>query len=285
MAQLSCFQTIRSRFASLTGAEQKIAQYILENGDRVVQMSVGELSKQTGAAKSAVIRCCKSLGFEGYPQLKLTLASELSKNEQLNYVPYIYPEDDPITIMKKVFSANVKALHDTADQITAETLEPVLELLGSARKIFLYGVGTSASMVLELKYRLILLGYSAFAFTDPATMKISTMNIDKRDVALGISHSGRTIATTEVLSLAKNNGAATICITSYPESPITKICRHSLVVCSDEVRYPVEAMSAKIAQLSLIYAMTTALSAREYEQTLDRAKKTRALIGTIRLEE
>ena len=45
-----------------------------------------------------------------------------------------------------------------------------------------------------------------------------------------------------------------------------------------------EAMSAKIAQLSLIYALTTALAARHYEDTVQRAKKTRTLIDSIRLE-
>ena len=285
MEQISCLRTIRSKYGRLTTAERKVADYILQNAEEVLNLSIGALADRTQTAKSAIIRCCKSLGFEGYTQLKQMLAAELSRNRQLNYAPYIYPEDSTGTIIDKVFSANVKALHDTAGHLNTEQLEQVLTLLQNARNIYLYGIGTSASMVTELQYRLMLLGYSAFAFTDPPTMKISTMNISSEDVAFGISYSGRTIATTEALDLARQAGARTVCITSYPDSPITNVCDFPIGVWSDEVQVPVEAMSAKIAQLSLIYALTTALSARHYDDTLQRAIRTRQLVDTIRLEE
>lgn len=278
-------QSIRNHYDMLTPAEQRIADYILAHSEAVTEMTTEQLAQASGAAKSAVIRCCQSLGFEGYTQLKRQLTVELSKNRQLNYVPYIYANDGTQTILEKVFSANVKALHDTLDHLDASVMEAVLDKLQSARQIFLYGVGTSASMVMELQYRLMLLGYSAFAMTDPGTMKISTMNISSGDVALAISYSGRTIATKQALSLAAQAGATTICITSYPQSPLALASQLPLCVYSDEVQYPVEAMSAKIAQLSLIYAMTTALSARTYEDTVLRAKRTRELINSIRQED
>ena len=91
--------------------------------------------------------------------------------------------------------------------------------------------------------------------------------------------------TSRLMLLAKETGAATVCITSFPDSPLAKLCSFPICIYPDEVQYPVEAMSAKIAQLSLIYALTTALSVRHYEDTVKRAKKTRALISAIRLEE
>ena len=278
-------QTIQNRYHQLTAAEKRIADYLLHHREEVVGLSIGELAENAQVAKSAVVRCCKSLGFEGYAQLKLALAAEYSKNKQLNYTPYIYHDDSPATVMEKVFSANVKALHDTAAALDHAVIHEVLNQLGQARQIYLYGIGTSASMVTELQYRLMQLGYAAFAFTDPGNMMVSTMNIDHRDVAFGISYSGRTIATTRTLELARTAGAKTICITNYPESPITKVCDLVIPVYCDEVQYPVEAMSAKIAQLSLIYALTTALSSKNRDETQQRAKRTRELINSIRMEE
>lgn len=285
MNSLSCLQTIRIRYDILTTTEKKIADYILLHQADIPEMSVGELADRSGTAKSAVIRCCKSLGFDGYTQLKLSLTAELSKHRQLNYAPYICPEDTPAQIIEKVFSANIKALHDTAEQLVQEQIEQILDLLANARHICLYGVGTSASMVTELQYRLMQLGYDAFAYTDPVSMRISTMNMDHRDVAIAISYRGQTAPTVHAMELAKETGAATVCITSFPDSPLAKLCSFPICIYPDEVQYPVEAMSAKIAQLSLIYALTTALSVRHYEDTVKRAKKTRALISAIRLEE
>ena len=284
MEPLSCISSIRSRYDTLTAAERRIADVILQNAEDVVQMSVESLAARAGTAKSAVIRCSRSLGFPGYAQLKLSLAAELSKNRQLGYTPYIYPDDTAGQIVEKVFSANVKALHDTLARLDASLVERVLAALHGARQIFLYGVGTSAGMVTELQYRLMQLGYPAFAFTDPGAMKVSTMNIDSRDVAFAISYSGRTIATTETMALAAQTGAATVCITSYPDSPLARLCEHCICVWCDEVRYPVEAMSAKLAQLSLIYALTTALSAKNSADAAARAARTRSLIESIRME-
>lgn len=285
MEHSTCLHAIQGMYDTLTGAERRVADQILQNGEAVTEWSISQLAQSAGVAKSAVVRCCKTLGFDGYVQLKLRLTAELSKNKQLNYVPYIYPQDGTSLILDKVFSANVKALHDTLAHLDTALVEDALDLLQQARQIFLYGVGTSASMVTELQYRLMLLGYTAFAFTDPGTMKISTMNIDSRDVAFAISYSGRTIATKQALQLAADAGASTICITSYPQSHIARAAQIPLCVYSDEVQYPVEAMSAKIAQLSLIYALTTALSARSYEDTAQRARRTRELINSIRQED
>ena len=282
---MNSIQLIRASYPSLTGTEKRIADFILQSGEQVVHMSIGQLAAQVQAAKSAVIRFCKSVGFDGYAQLKLSLAADLAKNKKLNYTPYIYPQDSDALIMEKVFSANVKALHDTAAALDLAAAEAIMDMLQHAGCIYLYGIGTSAGMVTELQYRLMQLGYNAFAFTDPPTMKVSTMNIRPGDAALAISHSGRTIATLEAITLAGEVGANTACITSYPGSPITKVCKESLCVYSDEVQYPVEAMAAKIAQLSLIYALTTALSARNYEETAQRNKRSRELINTIRTGE
>lgn len=285
MDSSSCIQAIQTRYHRLTAAEKRIADYLLANRETAIGMSIAELADRAQTAKSAVVRFCKSLGYDGYTQLKLAFATEHSKNKQLNYTPYIYPDDSPATVMEKVFSANVKALHDTAAILDPNVVHKVLEQLAQARQIYLYGIGTSASMVTELQYRLMQLGYTAFAFTDPVNMLVSTMNIDHRDVAFGISYSGRTIDTTSAMELARTAGAKTMCITNHPESPITKICDLTIPVYSDEVRYPVEAMSAKIAQLSLIYALTTALSSYHQEDTKLRAKRSRELINSIRVEE
>jgi len=281
----SCNQAIRQQYSSLTPAERKVADFILENGDKTVLMSIGELAEQTGVAKSAVVRCCQSLGFEGYSKLKIALSAELSKNKQLNYTPYIYPHDAVNSVLDKVFSANVKAIHDTAAQLDRDAVAKSLEIIRNAKNVYIYGIGTSGSVVADLQYRLMQMGYTAFAYSDPPTMKISTLNITKDDVVIGISYSGRTIATIDTLRLASASDAPIICITSYPDSPLTKVSDYAIVVGCDEIRYPVEAMSAKIAQLSLVYAMTIALSAMDYDQTVERSKKSHDLVNTVRLEE
>ncbi len=277
-----CLLTIKNQYASLTAAERVVADFILQNSKEVIHMPIDTFAAQAGTAKSAIIRCCKSLGFTGYSELKIALAMELSQHQKLNYIPYIHPDDQPGDILDKIFSANVKTLHDTAQKINRSTLSNIVELLDQACIIHLYAIGTSAGIAREFQYRLMQIGKTALCQGDVPTMKVSTMNIQEGDVAIGISHSGRTVATIETLKLAKRQGAKTICITSFPGSPITRAADLSLEIYSDEIDYPMEAISSRIAHWSVIDALTIALSARNYETAQERARQTKDLIDSIR---
>ena len=277
-----CLLAIKNKYDSFTKTEKKIADFVLKNSGRVVQMSVEELATLTNCAKSAVVRFCKSAGFKGYADLKLALAVELSKNKKMNFVPYIYPEDNAGDILDKVFSANVKTLHDTAQKIDRKALQSVVDLLAEARSVYIYGVGTSAVVVNDFQYRLMNLGYNAISFTDVTFMKVSSLNIKEGDAAIGISHSGRTIATVDALAHAKKNGAKTACITSFADSPIVKESDFPIEIFSDEIQYPVEATSARIAHFGVVDAIVIALSAKDYEKAYERSAKSRKLINSVR---
>ncbi len=285
MAPISCLQAIRARYGALTAAERLAADLILRDPEAVPKLSIAEFSKASGAAQSAVVRCCKSLGYEGYVAVKLALTAELSRNRQLNFAPYLSPEDAPGDILDKVFAANVKTLHDTAEHLDRNLLLEMVDRLDEAKNVYIYGVGTSSLLVREFSYRLMELGKPVSAFTDLVAMKISTMNAGPGDFAVGISHSGRTMATIQALELAGKAGAGTGCLTSFPGSPITAVCAVPLTICSDEIRYPMEAVSSRIAHLSLIDAVTMALSSRRYEAAVERARRVRELTDTIRYDE
>lgn len=282
MNQKKCLLTIKNHYAELTATEQAVADYILQNSQEVIHMPIATFAENAGVVKSAVIRCCKSLGFEGYSDMKIALAMDLSQNRKLNYNPYIDTDDDAGAILDKVFSSNVKTLHDTAEKIDRNVLRTTVNLLDGANVIYIYAIGTSAGIAQEFQYRLMQIGKTALCINDVPTMKVSSLNIKEGDVAIGISHSGRTIATIEALQAAKKQGAATLCITSYPGSKITENSDYSIEIYSDEIDYPMEAISARIAHLSVIDALTIAISAQNYETAQERAKVTHSLIDTIR---
>ncbi len=75
------------------------------------------------------------------------------------------------------------------------------------------------------------------------------------DVAIGISHSGRTAITVEGLRVAREKGALTIGISNYPRSPLREAS--SLFFCTSfpENRVKVAAISSKVAQMCILDAL------------------------------
>jgi len=282
MLSPSCLMQIRHKYDSLTPAEKKIGDFIQNNSSTVTQMTISQIAVTCNVAKSAVLRFCKSIGFSGYPALKLALSAELAQNAQFNFTPYIDPSDTSSSIFDKIFAANVKTLHTTAQNINRSTLEATIDAMDHAKCIYIYGVGTSAALCDDFQYRLTQIGKTAICFTDVPSMKVSTLNIQKNDFAIGISHSGRTIPTIDTLTLAREKKAVTACLTSFPHSPIVNICDLPICIYSDEVNYPMEALASRIAHISVMDAIVVALSSRNYEDAMQRAQYSRNYIETIR---
>lgn len=282
MENKGCLSAIKINYNKLTNKEKELADYILQNYEEVVSMPTAELAERAGVVKSVIVRMCRALGFSGYAEFKLMLSRETVRNEQLNFTPYIDKTDAPEQILGKIFAANVKTLHDTAEGINKEIFTGAVGAFANAENIYIYGIGTSAGVVCDFQYRLMQLGFTAFCFTDVANMKVSTLNITKNDVAIGISNSGRTIATVESLAYAREKGAKTVCLTSYPDSEITKQSDFPLVIKTDEIQYPIEAISARIAHISVLDSIAVSLSAMHYDAAVERSVKTRDLIDTVR---
>lgn len=282
MGEKRCLSTIKTEYDNLTKREKKLADYILQSYDLAAAMTTAELSERAGVVKSVIVRFCKSLGFSGYTEFRLALSRELARNEQFNFTPYIERDDTESEILDKIFAANVKTLHDTAAGLDREVLKKAVAALSDADRIYIYGIGTSAGIVCDFQYRLMQLGFTAFCFTDIANMKVSTMNVRANDAAIGISNSGRTVATVESLKLAKESGAKTICVTSYPNSEIVRASDYPIVIKTDEIQYPAEAISARIAHISVLDSIAIALSAKHYDEAAERSARTRDLVDTVR---
>lgn len=282
MSSKNCILTIKNKYALLTPAEKKTADYILENPEKTIKMSIASLAEKANVAESAVVRFSKTLGFSGYSELKISLAMELSKNRQLNYMPYIDGGDDASLILDKIFSAGVKTLHDTAEKFNRKALQNAVDVLACADTVYIYAVGTSAPFAEDFSVRLMQFGFRAICITDIVNMKLSTLNITENDAVVAISHSGRTKNTADALALAKQAGAKTVCITSSPYSEITRKSDLCLYVFSDEIDYPIEAVSSKVAYISILDTIAISMSAKNISKAKERFFKTHELVNTIR---
>jgi len=282
MEILSCLLEIQHRFDSLTPVEKRIARYIAENSSRVPMMPIDELAEKTGTGKSAVIRCCKSLGFEGYKELKFSLTMDVTRQDKSDYAGSIDADETAASIVNKIFSANIKTLQDTWHHLDVEVLGQVAQVISGADMCYIYGIGSSALIGADLQHRLFQLGYRSIAVTDVTTMKDSSLCVRKGDIAFALSNSGRTIATVEALRQAKENGATTVCLTGYANSPITRISDYVLCTTSSEFKYPAESIASRVARNAVIDALIVTLSTIDYSGSVEKMLRIREMLGDVK---
>ncbi|MBE5732970.1 MAG: MurR/RpiR family transcriptional regulator [Clostridiales bacterium] len=259
---------IHNKFKSLTATEQKIANYVLTNPSEVIRLTAKELAERCDSAPSAVIRFCKSLNVDGFSEFKIKLASEIgdTTKQDVSKLPSFSSSDSVGDVFAKVFTSGVNTLKDTLNMIDMKNAEMIAKVLKNANRLFLFGVGTSSVIVIDAQYRFSQLGLNVTGCTDALFMNVTAINMKEGDVAVGISHSGRTKAVVDALARAKEAGAITVAITSFQHAPLAQHADYSVCVFADEENYPVEAVSARMAHMCLIDAFTMTLATMEYDE-------------------
>ena len=193
-------------------------------------------------------------------------------------MPAFSQEDNGEMVFKKVFTSGMKALSDTLSIMNYDEIELICEKLSVAKRIFIFGVGTSSVIATDAAYRLSQVGLQAYAYTDVLFMNVAASNMQENDLAIGISHSGRTKAVVDAMRQAKHVGANTLAITSYSASILNKESEYAIVVYPDEENYPVEAVSARVAHLCVVDALMMTLATMKHKDFADHiASRNKAL--------
>lgn len=256
---VSSLARIRSRLPAFATAEQKVALWVLQHAEDVVQMSMAQVARECGVSDTTVLRFCRAAGFQGYTDMKLAIVQDMASPTQLVHDD-ISEDDDAMTIARKVFHSNIQALQDTLEVLDGEALVKAADMIAAARQILIIGVGTSGPIVQDMYHMFFRLGFNVRAQTDSYLQLMEAALVSEGDVVVGVSQSGSSTDPVLTVEEAKRNGADTIVITGNAESPITQYADVTLLAVSRETR--AEAIASRIAQMTLVDALYVIISMR-----------------------
>ena len=253
--------TISSLYHSLTKSEKKIADTILRSPDLVSQCPLSEIAKHLEVGEATLVRFCRTIGFKGFSDFKLELSIELAtkdNNDETVLETEIMPSDDSLTIAQKLQAAVSNVMEETVNLLDLKQLEQVVKAIKKARRIFLFGVGSSGVTAEDAKNKLMRIGFQVDATGNNHFMYMQASLLTPSDVAIGLSHSGYSAETAHTLKIAKQNGATTVALTHSLRSPVTEYADYVLVNGNKQGKLQGDSIGTKIAQLfvlDLIYAL------------------------------
>lgn len=260
---------------------QRIGEFVIRHPGDVVHMSVSEVAEKTDSSEGSVVGFCKLLGATGFQQLKISLAQEI-----VHPVQYIHEDlsedDNEDVVVSKIFHSNIQTLKDTESILDVAALKQAVKLIRRAKRVEIYGIGSSAVIADDAHYRMLRIGLHATAVTDSHVQAISA-SLTGPDVAvLTISHSGSTHETVLATRLAKEAGARTVCITNFGKSPIQEYADVMLHTMARETRFRTEAMTSRLAQLAIIDTLIACLALSDYETSVATLRSTFDVLSTKR---
>ena len=253
---------IRMRLPSLTPLEGKVAADILGRRDITPETSLREVSEGSGVSEAMGVKVAKKLGFAGFREFRAGLI-EYYGSETANLHSEISADDTAGQVVQKVFRTAMQALEETFAILDLDAFERAADYLHRARQRDFYGLGGSAQIARDVSHKFLRIGIRTSVFDDAHMMMMSAALLTSDDVAVAYSHSGTTSAVIEALELARRNGARTIAVTNYADSPLARLA--DVVLCSTAQNSPLlgENATARIAQLNLLDALFVATAQRD----------------------
>jgi RpiR family carbohydrate utilization transcriptional regulator len=275
LAELGNSSTRRSKSA------RKIAAFILEDPEAVINMSIATLAARVGVSEPTVNRFCTGLGLKGFPDFKLTLAGELARSAP-RMARDIDPGDSCTQVIAKIFESTHACLQATQRALDSGVVEAVVDALAGARSIMLCGLGASSAVALDAQHKLLRFNIPVVAHLDTLNQRMVAAGLGKADCLVCISFTGRTIPIIEVARLGRDAGATVIGITT-PGSELAANCDLVLPVESGEDTELYTPMTSRIAQLAVIDVLVTRLAMRQEAGFSDHLQRvTQSLAATRR---
>lgn len=271
---------IRSLTPSLLPAERAVAEILLDRPAEVIEMSSQQVAEAAGASRATVVRACQRLGYSGYQQLRVMLARDLGSTAS---GPDARSDADPQTPAEVVLAsfaavgASLPAMTALLD--SAEVSAAVAALAGAGR-IVVVGNGLSASLAQHAAQRLVAIGRSAVAPTDPLYQQIGAGQLGPADALLVISGSGANETTVRAAAAARNAGAPVVLVTAFARSALTGYADHTLVVGMRETSFREElTVTTRIPQFVLVEALVAAVAHALGPVAADAHARTMAVIA------
>ncbi len=273
---------IRNVAESLRPAERKVAEMVLADIDFAMRASITELALRADVSEPSVTRFCRAVGAHGLRDFKMRLAQSAAGGMPFAAAQELTSGDvtQVGTLLDNVAEAVAQGVKHARASLDPAVFEAAAAALGSARRVYFFGVGAGSGLVAQdAALRLLRLDIAASAFTDAHLQRLYAGLLEPGDVAFAISQSGRSVEVNESIQIAKERGATTIALTNAG-SRLAWVVDIPLLLRVPAAQEPHAPGVARIAHLAVIDALAIAVAMGLTPRTLEKMRDAQARSGS-----
>ena len=269
---------IEAGYGDLRRSEKQAADYILSHIEEAADLPLDRLAYSAKVSQPTVLRMLKALGFNGYKDFRYQLVAELAretdreKPDQIMYGYTLSRQDTLEEIPIKMAAKTQRMMEETLKNFSGKNYQKAVQKLKKARLIDIYSVENSEVTAMDLLTKLLYLGLPCRHFSDYYFQRISAGSLTSEDVAVGISYSGESKDTVDVMRTARKAGACTIVITNFRDSTIAKYA--DILICtSQEQFFYGDAIFSRTTQLLIVDMIYMGIIASDYERNVEQLNR------------
>lgn len=244
---MSCLSKIKHAYESFNASQRSIGDYICQNPTAVVHMSVQELAYATNTSPSTIVRFAKKIGYDGYPSLKIELATDTANPEENLLDDHPSLNHTFVNFLKQEQHAYLNTVNKTFELINSHALEQVVNLALNARRIYLVGIGASSYICNDLMVKLSRIDAPVIFYEDSHVQLANSIHLNSDDLLIAISYRGNTKEVNIIVEQAVSKSIRTVAITQNNGSILSGLADIVLPVPSEENEFRLGAITSRNA--------------------------------------
>jgi len=253
---LSVIETLSD---SMSKAQKRIAEYILDNIDKAAFMTAVRLARFAEVSESTVVRFAMELGYDGYPEMRRALQD--SMRGKLTSVQRIKVAKDRLgskDILTQVLSSDIEQIRQTMEETDSSDFAKAVDVIVEAKNIYILGLRSSSFLAKFMGFYFDLLFSNSRVISESPDSEVfeQIVRLSEGDLLIAISFPRYSRRTIKTMQYARSIGAKIIAITDGVASPLTELADISLCARSDMISF----LDTLVAPLSLVNALVVAVS-------------------------
>lgn len=258
---------MNEKYKTMSKGQKLLARYTMENYPKVAFMTASKLGETVGVSESTVVRFANALGFSGYPKfqdaLQELIKTKLTTVERVEMANRDYSSDSKI--LENVLKTDIDNIKETMDSLEEKSYEDAIDLMISAKKVYVMGLRSSIYVAKYLGY------YLNYILDDVVIIRMDMgepveqmIKLGPGDVLIAISFPRYSRKTIQVAKFAKNRGAKVIALTDSSNAPVAKISDVVLTVRNNMVSF----VDSLVPAFSVANALVIGVAMREKEDIM-----------------
>lgn len=212
------YKRLLQKRETLSLLEKQVLEYILSHPEKIIQMNLSQVSKETFVSTATISRTCKQLGYAGFQELKYTLSQYVKTEKQ--QLPLSFSSITGIEEMAERIRVEVD---QTLSHLNKENLSKGADYLIKSNRVEFFGVGASLPSCLDAARKLTFSGRIANAREDWDELRAVAHSLTPDDVAILVSYSGETIHIIEFATILKERNVPIIGIIGTDNSQLEQL--------------------------------------------------------------
>jgi len=154
-------QVLTEQFNQLTKSEKRIANYLRKRQEECAFLSAAELAGKLELSEATIVRFARSMGFDSYPDMRKILQN--SYRQRVTHSARLRGRLGDLRetgdVFEKLVVSDIDYMTQALETVDRKEMERAVELIRTHKRLFVFGVGPSVSLVDLLEIRLTRFGY------------------------------------------------------------------------------------------------------------------------------